>query len=131
MIIYLRSVNTENWALVKNFTGEMLKRYKTKYYGATSMQVGAILFGNGVIEEDGTISKVVIVSVLVTYLDHVKTPVAAIDHQQGFANIAQGFVLADRLFQQRSRKDAQIGIMMISGGMHSLLFETTEKCFVY
>jgi len=121
------SVNTESWALVKNFTGELLKRYKSTYYGADAVKIGMTLFGNGVIETDGTISKAVLVTELEKDLAAVKTAAAAMEHQKGFTNMAQGFVLAQKLLQQRSRKDAQSAIMTISDGKPSFLFETTEK----
>merc|ERR1719162_632683 len=91
------------------------------------MTVGVILFGNGLIEEDGTISKAVLVSELGSDLAAVKTAVAGMEHQKGFTNMAQSFALAEKLFQQRSRKDAQSAVMTISDGKPSFLFETTEK----
>jgi len=121
------SVNTESWALVKNFTGELLKRYKSVYYGDEAVQIGMALFGNGAIEEDGSISKAILVTELVKDMEAVKTAAAGMEHQRGFTNMAQGFVLAQKLLQQKSRKDAQSAIMTISDGKPSFLFETTEK----
>jgi hypothetical protein len=121
------SVNTESWTLVKNFTGELLKRYKAKYYGDVAVHIGVALFGNGVIESDGTISKALLVSELVDDFAAVKTAVAAMEPQKGFTNMAQGFVLSEKLLTQRGRKDAQSAVMTISDGKPSFLFETTEK----
>jgi hypothetical protein len=121
------SVNAESWNLVKNYTGELLKRYKAEYFGAGAMSIGVVLFGNGVIEEDGTISKAVLVSELVDVLEPVREAVGGMAHQKGFTNLAQGFVLAEKLLQQRGRKEAQSAIMTISDGKPSFLFETSEK----
>jgi len=121
------SVNTESWALVKNFTGQLLKRYKSMYYGDEAVHIGLVLFGNGAIEEDGSISKAILVTELGKEMEPVKTAAAGMEHQRGFTNMAQGFVLAQKLLQQRSRKDAQSAIMTISDGKPSFLFETTEK----
>jgi hypothetical protein len=121
------SVNEESWLLVKNFTGELLKRYQSKYYGLPKAFIGAVLFGNGVIESDGTISKAILLSELRSELDKVKAKVGAMDHQKGFTNMAQGFVLAQKLLQQRGRREAQSAIMTISDGKPSFMFETTEK----
>merc|ERR1719160_947258 len=121
------SVNEESWSLVKNFTGELLKRYKGVYYGDEAVRIGVTLFGNGVIESDGTISKAVLVSELADDLAAVKTAVAGMAHQKGFTNMAQGFVLAEKLLQQRGRKDAQFAVMTISDGMPSFKWETEEK----
>merc|ERR1719482_1360076 len=76
------SVNAESWSLVKNFTGELLKRYKSVYYGAGAVSIGVVLFGNGVIEEDGTISKAVLVSELTDVLDPVREGVAGMEKQK-------------------------------------------------
>jgi len=121
------SVNTESWNLVKNFTGQLLKRYESVYYNDAAMQIGVILYGNGVIESDGTISKAVLVSELVDVFAPVMESVAGMAHQKGFTNMAQGFVLAEKLLQQRGRKAAQSAVMTISDGKPSFLFETTEK----
>jgi len=125
------SVNAESWNLLKNFTGELLKRYQAEYFGAEAVRIGVALFGNGMIEDDGTISKAILVSELVGSeagaFAAVKEAVAGMAHQKGFTNMAQGFVLAEKLLQQRGRKDAQSAVLTISDGKPSFLFETTEK----
>jgi hypothetical protein len=121
------SVNEESWGYVKNFTGELLKRYRSVYYGDGAVNIGVSLFGNGVIETDGTISKAVLVSELVADIAAVKTAVAGMAHQKGFTNMAQGFVLAEKLLTQRGRKGAQFAVMTISDGMPSFKWETEEK----
>jgi len=81
---------------------------------------------DGVIEDDGTISKAVLVSELTKDLAGVKTAVAAMEHQKGFTNLAQGFKLGQKLLQQRGRRDAQSAIMTISDGKPSFHWETGE-----
>jgi len=76
------SVNEENWKLIVNFTGELLKRYQDKYYGDAAMQIGIGLFGNGAIETDGTISKAILVHELSADLATVRTEAAAMAHQK-------------------------------------------------
>jgi len=120
------SVNAENWKLVINFTGQLLKRYKAKYYGQEQVHIGVVEFGNGVIEDDGSISKAVLVMELSDDLAAVKTAVAGMEHQKGFTNLAQGFKLAQKLLQQRSRKDAQSAILTITDGKPSFNWETKE-----
>merc|ERR1719217_510085 len=84
------SVNAESWDLVKNFTGELLKRYKGVYYGDEAVHIGVALFGNGAIEEDGTISKALLISELVDDIAAVKDAVEDMERQKGFTNMAQG-----------------------------------------
>jgi hypothetical protein len=121
------SVNQESWNLVVNFTGQLVKRYKAVYNYDDKMQIGVTLFGNGVIESDGTISKAILTKELTDDLGAVATKVAGMEHQKGFTNMAQAFVLAEKLLQQRGRRDAQSAVMTISDGKPSFLFETTEK----
>jgi len=124
------SVSEDSFKLVVNFTGELLKRYKSKYFGVAAVSIGVTQFGNGVIESDGTISKAVLVSDLVSDYessDTLKTAVAGMVHQKGFTNMAQGFVLAEKLLMQGGRGESQHAVMTISDGKPSFLFETTEK----
>jgi hypothetical protein len=129
------SVSVESWDLVKNFTGEMLKRYKSQYFGLGAVSIGVIQFGNGVIEHDektgqAVISKALMVSDLVSDYESsetLKTAVKDMVHAKGFTNMAQGFVLAKKLLGQKGRPDAQHAVMTISDGKPSFLFETREK----
>jgi Mg-chelatase subunit ChlD len=121
------SIHAEGFKLLKNFTGEMLKRYKSEYHSETTMQVALVVFGNGVIENDGSISKAVLLRELSTDLAATREAAAAMEHQKGFTNMAQAFVLARKLLTQRGRKEAQSAVMTISDGKPSFLFETTEQ----
>jgi uncharacterized protein YegL len=121
------SMKADGFKLVKNFTGELLKRYRVSYYAETQMQVGLILFGNGEIEEDGSISKAKLLDELTTDLAAVKKSVDSMVHQEGFTNMAQAFALAEKLITQRGRKEAQGAVLTISDGKPSFLFETREQ----
>jgi hypothetical protein len=112
---------------VTNFTGELLKRYKVEYHAETTMQIGLIVFGNGVIEDDGSISKAVLLRELSTDLTATREAAAAMQHQKGFTNMAQAFVLARKLLTQKGRGYAQSAVMTISDGKPSFLFETREQ----
>jgi hypothetical protein len=121
------SVTAEGFKLISNYTGELLKRYKSEYYAQVTMQVGLILFGNGVIESDGTISKANLLRELTTDIAATKVAAAGMEHQKGFTNMAQAFSLAEKLLQQRGRKEAQSAVLTITDGKPSFLFETTER----
>merc|ERR1740139_196619 len=121
------SIHAEGFKLVRNFTGELLKRYKSEYHAETTMQIGLVVFGNGVIEDNGDISKAVLLRELSTDLAATREAAAGMQHQKGFTNMAQAFVLARKLLTQRGRKEAQSAVMTISDGKPSFLFETTEQ----
>jgi uncharacterized protein YegL len=124
------SIKADGFKLVKNFTGELLKRYKVEYHAETTMQIALLVFGNGVIEEDGSISKAVLLRELSTDLTATKEAAAAMEHQKGFTNMAQAFVLARKLLTQKGRGYAQSAVMTISDGKPSFLFETREQAKV-
>jgi uncharacterized protein YegL len=124
------SIQAEGFKLLKNFTGELLKRYKVEYYGETTVQVGLIVFGNGEIQDDGSISKAVMLRELTTDLVATREAAAAMEHQKGFTNMAQAFVLARKLITQKGRAYAQSAVLTISDGKPSFLFETQEQAKV-
>merc|ERR1719240_891966 len=39
------SMKADGFKLVRNFTGELLKRYTTEYFAEPTLQIGLILFG--------------------------------------------------------------------------------------
>lgn len=57
----------------------------------------------------------------------VKKEILATKWQRGFTNLAQGFVLADTVFQQGGRGDAQSAVLVLWDGMYSFGFETGQK----
>jgi len=120
------SLNDEAWKLMKNFTAELLKRYRSTYYGQDQTHIGAVEFGNGAIEEDGTISKAKLISELTDTISSVETAVAGMAHLRGFTNLAQSFKLAQKLLVQRGRSEAQSAILTISDGKPSFMWETKQ-----
>jgi hypothetical protein len=120
-------MKADGFKLVKNFTGELLKRYKVEWHAEGAMQIALVLFGNGVIEEDGSISKATLLRELTTDLAATKDAAAAMEHQKGFTNMAQAFSMAEKLITQRGRKEAQGAVLTISDGKPSFLFETREQ----
>jgi len=121
------SVPAAHWTLVKNFTGELLKRYKSQYYAIDTMRIGLIQFGNGAVMADGTVAKAKKISALVSDIDALKTAASTMAHLKGFTNMAQGFVLAEQLLQKLGRSDAQFAVMTISDGVPSFRFQTVEN----
>jgi hypothetical protein len=91
------------------------------------MQLGLVLFGNGVIEDDGSISKATLLRELSTDMTATRQAAAAMEHQKGFTNMAQAFSLAEKLLEQRGRKLAQGAVLTISDGKPSFVFETVER----
>ena len=56
------SLRESGFKIVKNFAAELIDRYKGKYFSAPAMQIGVVLFSNGEVQADGTISAAVLVA---------------------------------------------------------------------
>jgi len=121
------SVPAAMWPNVVNFTEELLKRYKAKYYAIETMRVGIIQFGNGAVEDEGIISPAFKVTSLTNNIATLKTAAAAMKHKNGFTNMAQAFSLAEELLEKQGRPEAQFAVMTISDGVPSFKFNTKEK----
>jgi len=121
------SVPATMWPSVTNFTGELLKRYKARYYGIDDMRIGIIQFGNGEVEANGIVSPAIMVKSLTGDIAALKTAAKAMTHKNGFTNMAQAFSLAEELLQREGRSEAQFAVMTISDGVPSFKFNTKEK----
>jgi hypothetical protein len=89
--------------------------------------MGFVLFGNGHLELDGTVTPALLGAELTDDKAGVKQNILTSKWQRGFTNLAQGFVLADTMFQQKGRGAAQSAVMVIWDGKYSFAFETGQK----
>jgi hypothetical protein len=113
--------------IIRDFAAELIDRYKSKYYSADAMKIGVVMFGNGEVQADGTISAAVNVHKLTDNLPAVKTAIKALTWQKGFTNMAQALELAENMFLANGRPKAQSAVMVITDGKPTLLFETNQK----
>jgi len=121
------SLRNSGFEIIRNFAAGLIDRYKSKYFGADAMKIGVILFGNGEVMSDGTVSPAVKVYKLSNDLAAVKASISALSWQKGFTNMAQAFALAEKMFLVDGRKEAQSAVLMLSDGKPTLLYETNEK----
>jgi uncharacterized protein YegL len=121
------SLRESGFEVLRNFVANFTGRYQATYYGAEAMHVGVIMFGNGEVNEDGTISKAELVEPLTTDLAAVKEKVSALTWQRGITNMAQTFSLAQKMFRERGRQDAQSAVMVITDGTPSMKFATSQQ----
>lgn len=121
-------VGQDGWDLVKNFTGELLKRYQTEYSGVNTMKIGLIEFGNGAIDEDGSVAKAELLMPLSNDMPALKQAASGMTHFPfGFTNMAQAFVLAETELGRNGRLSAQSAVMVISDGQPMELRAAEEK----
>jgi len=120
------SVREKGWAILKNFTGELLKRYRGRAFKSARMRVGILQFGNGEILDDKTISPAKIISPLVDDIKSLKKKVKDLTWARGFTNMAQAFTTAKAVFLNGGRKSAQSSMIIITDGMPSFKFQTEE-----
>lgn len=123
------SLRESGYQVLKDFTTSYIDKMKSKAYGRTAVQVGAIQFGNGQLIKDGTettISRAKKVSDLTAELDKVKGKIEATTWEKGFTNLAQVFTEADEM-TMRGRKKAYTQLVIISDGKPSFLFSTKNE----
>jgi uncharacterized protein YegL len=121
------SLRESGFEVLRNFVANFTGRYQSTYYGAEAMHVGVIMFGNGEVNEDGTISKAEEVEPLTTDLALVKEKLLALTWQRGITNMAQAFSLAHKMFREGGREDAQSALMIITDGKPSMKFATSQQ----
>merc|ERR1719460_279195 len=121
------SLGEEGFGALKGFATDLVSRYQGEYFGKSAMQVGVILFGNGVIMEDGnTVSPAINSQGLTSDMSAVKTAIESLPYKKGFTNMAQAFALAEKMYTAAGRKGAQSALLVISDGKPSFQFQTNE-----
>lgn len=121
------SLRADGFKKLTNWVGELLKRYTTEYYGDSTVKLGIVLFGNGIIMPDGkTVSPAINAQKLTFDMDAVKSTVAGLPFKKGFTNMAQAFAMAEDMFTKGSRKNAQQSVMLVTDGKPSFSFMTNE-----
>lgn len=120
------SLTEPGFGHLRNYAQNLVAKYHTEYFGSPAMKVGVILFGNGVIMEDGAVSPAINVQPLTEHMDLVKDAIEFLPYKKGFTNMAQAFALAETMYTQAGRKGAQSAILVITDGKPSFQFQTHE-----
>jgi Mg-chelatase subunit ChlD len=107
------SLRESGFETVKKFVANFTGRYQAEYFGAEAMRVGVILFGQGSVQEDGTITPAEMVSELTDDIPSLKEKIEALKWQKGITNMAQAFTLADRMLREKGRGEAQSAVMVV------------------
>jgi len=128
------------FVILKQFTKRLISKYEPKMYGAATMQIGLIGFGNGaILSKSGAgpngIAPAILVHKLSRDLDAVSKAVCSdtrtckdgMVYKKGFTNMAQAFALAERMFSLKPvRGGVQHALMVISDGQPSFKYQTDE-----
>jgi len=121
------SLQEKGFATLKTYVGKLLDRYQTEYYGESTVKIGIVLFGNGVIMPDGkTVSPAISAQPLSTDLPAILASVKDLPFKKGFTNMAQAFSMCEDMFIKGSRKGSQSAVMVVTDGKPSFSFMTNE-----
>lgn len=92
-----------------HFLEEMLKRYRGGAFGRSAARIGVVHFGNGELNDDGSVTKPVTVSPLTMDLESLRERVssAAGTNFQGFSNLVQAMDVAEGLCEAGRTKDGR------------------------
>jgi len=120
------SVKEDGFDVLKNYTGELVKKFSGNHFNVDKMKVGVVQFGNGEILDGGIISAADRVVDLTHDMEKVQEGVAGLKWRKGFTNMAQGVSAAMvSLGEGRARK--QSVILVITDGSPSFKFQTKQE----
>jgi hypothetical protein len=121
------SLRESGFETLREFTVNLTGRYTGEYYGRSKMQVGAALFGNGRVLEDGTIAPAINIIGLTADMSAVRSAIEETTWQKGLTNMAQVFTLAEVMLSQGGRPEAQSAVLVLSDGKYSFAFSTAQQ----
>jgi hypothetical protein len=121
------SLKESGFAVLRDFTANLTGRYRATYAGAEAARVGVLMFGNGIVAPDGTVSGAEEVSPLTDDIESLEAKVKELKWQKGITNMAQAFFLAGRMLREKGREDAQSAVLVITDGVPSMKFATTQQ----
>merc|ERR1719335_860804 len=120
------SITDKGFGTLRDFTQQVVGRFSGRAYGVNAMQVGVVLFGNGRVNEDGTISDGRVISSLSSNMKEVQSAIGSMTWKKGFTNLAQAFSTAQRLLGEKGRKHATSAIMILTDGKPSFKVQTWQ-----
>jgi len=94
---------------------------------AELMKIGIVQFGNGEIGEDGVISAAIKRSPLTSDIESLEGIVSGMPFLKGFTNMAQAFAIAETMYTEGGRGDAQSAVLTITDGRPSFIYQTNNK----
>jgi hypothetical protein len=121
------SVREEGFKVLISYTKALLARYQMQYFGEDAMQIGVLIFGNGIIMDDGkTVSPARLLTKLTSTMSEVEAAVDGAEWKKGFTNMAQAFSLAEDMFTKGQREGAQQSVLLVTDGKPSFAYMTNE-----
>jgi len=120
------SISEAGFNTIRDFASALVTRYNQSAFGAPAMKVGVVEFGNGEVQDDGTVSPAQVVHSPSADMSAVKTAVDGMSWMKGFTNMAQAFAAAESLWQNDGRKGAQSVVLVITDGKPSFKFQTEQ-----
>jgi uncharacterized protein YegL len=121
------SITADNFEILKEYVIKLLKRYKGEVNNAELMKVGIVQFGNGEIDDDGVIAAAVKRSPLTSDMESLEGIVADMPFLKGFTNMAQAFAMAETMYTEGGRQEAQSAVLTITDGRPSFIYQTDNK----
>jgi uncharacterized protein YegL len=121
------SITADNFEILKEYVVKLLKRYKGEVQNTELMKVGIVQFGNGEIDDDGVIAAAVKRSPLTSDMESLEGIVADMPFLKGFTNMAQAFAMAETMYTEGGRQEAQSAVLTITDGRPSFIYQTDNK----
>jgi len=120
------SLRSTGFEMLKNFTGMLVGKFTGKKWRRKLMKVGVVQFGQGEIEDDGSVSKAKIIQPLTFDMKKVAKSIKGLKWEMGFTNMAQAFTMSTNLFRDGGRAKSKSQIILVTDGKPSFKFMTAK-----
>lgn len=110
------SLTDKGFEIVKTFTEQLVKRFKTSAYGKDAMRVAVVQFGNGKLGPQGVVSDALIVAPLSADMSQLSSQIQGLAWQRGFTNLAQAMLKSRDVLGASERASAERAVLIITDG---------------
>lgn len=123
------SMREKGFEILRAFAVALVKRFEGEFAGNKAVQVGALLFGNGMVQPDGIVSPAIAITKKLSFnAKEVAEEIDKVKWEKGFTNMAQAFTKADEMFfSGGGRKTAHSNMIVITDGMPSFIFSLKQE----
>jgi len=110
------SLTEKGFEIVKTFTEQLVKRFKTNAYGKDAMRVAVVQFGNGRLGPQNVVSDALIVAPLSAEMTQLSSTIQGLSWQRGFTNLAQAMLKSRDVLGASERTSAERAVLIITDG---------------
>jgi len=120
------SLTEAGFAVLQEFTVELVKKLRGEAYGAGATRVSIVQFGNGHLDAQNVVSAAHMIKELSYDMEETKKAIEGLKWQKGFTNMAQALIAAKSVLKTTKRTGAHSLALVITDGQPSFKRQTEE-----